>query len=151
MDASKQLWGSFVVSISFKNSVESFRYEGRFFTCGCNHRSTNWDMGSVMLLQLDTIGLIPIRFLWIFFKKYSLDVRVCFGGLQNSNHVCFKSPLFLSSLSLFRMLSFSVGEMSSARGLYTVGSLRWSIALLMYSSLSSTTIVQPLSALFITM
>ena len=62
MDASRQLWGDFVVSISFKNSVEFFRYEGRFFTCGCNHRSTNWDMGSVILLQLDMIGLIPIGF-----------------------------------------------------------------------------------------
>ena len=50
MEASRQLWGRFVVSISFRNSVESFRYEKRFFTCGCNHRSTNWDMGSVMLL-----------------------------------------------------------------------------------------------------
>ena len=124
--------------------------KGGFFTCGCNHQSTNWDMGSVMLLQLDTIGLIPIGFLWIFFKKYSLDVRVCLGGLQNSNQGCFKSPLFLNNLSLSMILSFSVGEMSSSRGLYTVGSLRWSIALLMYSSLSSTTIVEPLSILFIT-
>ena len=47
-------------------------------------------MGSVMLLQLDTIGLIPMGVLWIFFKKYNLDVRVCFGGLQKSNHDCFK-------------------------------------------------------------
>ena len=46
--------------LNFKNSVESIRYEGSFFTCGCNHRSTIWDMGSVMLLQLDTIGLISI-------------------------------------------------------------------------------------------
>ena len=125
--------------------------KGVSFTCGCNHRSTNWDMGSVMLLQLDTIGLIPIGFLWIFFKKYSLDMRVCLGGLQNSNHACFRNPLFLNSLSLFVMLSFSVGDMSSSRGLYTVGSLRWSIAFVMYSFLSSTTIVEPLSALFITM
>ena len=85
-----------------------------------------------------------------FFKKYSLDVRVCLGGLQCSNHVCFRRPLFLSSLSLFIILSFSVGDISSSRGLYTVGSLRWSIALAMYSLLSSTTIVEPLSALFIT-
>ena len=28
MDANRQLWGNFVVSINFKNSVESFRYEG---------------------------------------------------------------------------------------------------------------------------
>ena len=61
-----QSWGSLVVSINFRNSVVSFRYEGRFFTCGCNHLSANWDMGSVILLQLDTIGLIPMGF---FFKK----------------------------------------------------------------------------------
>ena len=30
MDTSRQLWGDFVVSISFKNLVESFRYEGIF-------------------------------------------------------------------------------------------------------------------------
>ena len=75
----------------------------------------------------------------------------CLGGLQNSNHVCFKRPLSLSSLSLLIILSFSVGDISSSRGLYTVGSLRWTIALVMYSLLSSTTIVEPLSALFITM
>ena len=69
MDASMQFEGIFVVSINLRNSVESFRYEGKFFTCGCNHLSTNWDMDSVILLQLDTIGLIPMGFLWIFFKK----------------------------------------------------------------------------------
>ena len=58
---------------------------------------------------------------------------------------------FFSSLSLFRIISFSSGEISSWRGLYTVGSLRCTIAFLMYSSLSSTTIVEPLSALLITM
>ena len=69
MDASKHFSGIFVVSISLRKSVESLRYEGSFFMCGCNQRSTNWDMGSVMLLQLDTIGLIPIGVLWTFFKK----------------------------------------------------------------------------------
>ena len=69
IDASMHFGGSFVVSISFRNSVISFRYEGRFLTCGCNHQSTNWDMVSVILLQLDMIGLIPIGFLCIFFKK----------------------------------------------------------------------------------
>ena len=52
-----------MVSINLRNSVESLRYEGRFFTCGCGHLSTNCDMGSVILLQLDTIGLIPMGFL----------------------------------------------------------------------------------------
>ena len=63
MDANRHFSGSFVVSISFRKSVVSFRYEGSFLTCGCSHLSTNWDMRSVMLLQLDTIGLIPIGFL----------------------------------------------------------------------------------------
>ena len=92
--------------------------------CGCSHLSTNWDMGSVMLLQLDTIGLIPIGFLWIFFKKYSLDVRVCLGGLQKSNHVCFKKPFLFNALSLSMICSFSMSDISSQRGLYTLGSFR---------------------------
>ena len=41
VDASMHSGDSFVVSISFRNSVVSFRYEGRFLTSGCNHRSTN--------------------------------------------------------------------------------------------------------------
>ena len=67
MDARKQCVGSFVVSISCTKSVESFRYDGSLFTSGCSHLSTNWDMGSVILLQLETMGLIPIGFLWILF------------------------------------------------------------------------------------
>ena len=77
-------------------------------------------------------------------------MRVYLGGLQNSNHVCFRNPLFLSDVNLFMMASFSVGEISLWRGLYTTGSLRYTIAFLTYSSLSSTTIVEPLSALFMT-
>ena len=77
-------------------------------------------------------------------------MRVCFGGLQNSNHACFKKPLFFNALSFSVINSFSVGEMSVCNGSYTLGLFRCTIALLMYSSLSSTTIVEPLSALFIT-
>ena len=106
MDASRHFSGIFVVSISLRKSIESLRYEGSFFMCGCNQRCTNWDMGSVMLLQLDTIGLIPIGVLWIFFKKYNLDVRVCLGGLQNSNHDCFKNPLVFNNSSLSVIVFF---------------------------------------------
>ena len=74
MDARKHFVGSLVFSM---NSVESFRYEGSFLSNGWSHLSTNLDVGSVMLLQLDTMGRIPIGFLWIFFKKHSLDVCVC--------------------------------------------------------------------------
>ena len=77
-------------------------------------------------------------------------MRELSGGLQNSYHACFISPLFLSNVSFSVIFCFSSGEMSSVRGLYTVGSFRCVMALLMYSSLSSTTIVEPLSALFIT-
>ena len=35
---------------------------------------------------------------------------VCLGGSQNSNHVCFRNPLFFSDNNLFVMTSFSVGE-----------------------------------------
>ena len=37
------------------NLVVSLMYEGRFFTYGCSHLSTNWDIFSVMLSQLETI------------------------------------------------------------------------------------------------
>ena len=76
-------------------------------------------------------------------------MRACLGGSQNSNHVCFRSPLFFSDNNLFVMTSFSVGEISLCRGLYTAGSLRCTIAFLMYSCLSSTTIVETLSALYV--
>ena len=59
VDASKQFEGIFMVSINLR----TLRYEGRFFTCSCSHLSANWDMGSVILLQLDTIDLIPMGFL----------------------------------------------------------------------------------------
>ena len=78
-------------------------------------------------------------------------MRVCLGGLQNSNHACFRKPLFLNALDFSIISSFNVGEISVCNGLYTLGSFRCTIALLMYSSLSSTTIVEPLSALLITM
>ena len=59
MDANTHFSGRFLVSISFRESDVSSRYEGSFLTCGCNHLSTNWDIRSVILLQLDMIGLIP--------------------------------------------------------------------------------------------
>ena len=66
--------------------------DGSALILGCNQWSTNSDIFSVMLLQLDTIGLIPIGFLWIFCRKYSLDVLVWSGGLQNFNMCVVSSP-----------------------------------------------------------
>ena len=60
--------------------------------------SANFEICSVILLQLDTIGLMPIGFLCIFFKKYSLDVRGFAGGLQKSNQVSLISSFSLSDL-----------------------------------------------------
>ena len=76
--------GSLVLSIRLMNSVVSFTYyEGRLFTYGCSHLSTNWDIFSVMLSQLETMGQIPIGFLCILFRKYNFDVLCFIGGLKN--------------------------------------------------------------------
>ena len=93
--------------------------------------STNCEIGSVILLQLDTMGRIPIGFLWIFFKKYSLGVLVWFGGWQKSTQFRFINPFLNSRSSFFIMFCFRLLEMSSFSGLYTSGLLRCSIALLM--------------------
>ena len=45
---SKPFAGIFMVSINLRNSVESLRYEGRFYMW--LYLSANWDMGSVILL-----------------------------------------------------------------------------------------------------
>ena len=52
-----------------------------------------------MLLQLDTIGLMLIGFIRIFYRKYSLDVRGFSGGLQKSNHISLISLLVFGALS----------------------------------------------------
>ena len=117
MEASKMLLGSGVFSIKFMKSLESFMCDGSCFTYGCSHLSTNCEIFSVMLLQLDTIGLVLIGFLCIFFKKYSLDVRGFSGGLQKLNHVSLISLLVFSALSLHSISCLSVGVMSVARGL----------------------------------
>ena len=116
IDASLQFVGSFNCSIWFMNSVGlSHNYEGRRCTYGCSHLSTNWDIRSVMLSQLETIGRIPIGFLCIFLRKYSLDVLWFVGGLQdwyqffrrNSFLYRLSSFVVMTPLSLFVMFSFS--------------------------------------------
>ena len=74
----------------------------------------NCEIGSV-ILQLDTMGRIPIGFLWIFFKKYSLGVLVWFGGWQKSTQFRFTSP-FLNSKSSCFMFCFRSLEVSSFSG-----------------------------------
>ena len=59
IDASIHSFGNLVFSMSFINSLESCMYEGSCLTYGWSQWSTNADMFSVMLSQLDTIGLIP--------------------------------------------------------------------------------------------
>ena len=74
MVTSKELTGMFKFSISIINREESLRNDFKVLTCGCSQKSMNWLMFSVGLWQKDTIGLIPIGFLWIFFKNVSVLV-----------------------------------------------------------------------------
>ena len=71
IEASLECVGSLVRSIWLINSVVSFTYEGRLFTYGCSHLSTNWDIFSFILSQLETMGRMLIGFLCIFFRKYN--------------------------------------------------------------------------------
>ena len=62
-----QFGGNFSLFIVLIKEVESCMYDGSGFTYGCSQWSTNAVMVSVILPQLDTIGLMPGGFLWIFF------------------------------------------------------------------------------------
>ena len=115
IDASLQFVGNFNYLIWFMNLVVSFTYEGRCCIYGCSHLSINWDIRLVMLSQLETIGQIPIGFLCIFLRKYSLDVLWFVGGLQNwyqlfrRNSFLYRLSSFvvMTSFCLFVMFSFS--------------------------------------------
>ena len=104
IDASLQSVGSFNCSIWFINSLMSFKYEGRHHTYGCSHLSTNWDIRSVMLSQLENIGQIPIGFLWIFLRNcmsYGLRV-VCKIGTNflKRNPFVYRLSSFIVMISL---------------------------------------------------
>ena len=59
----------------------------------------------MILFTLETIGLIPMGYLWVFFRKYSREVLCFFGGMQNS--VMFLSSIpVLCKCSSIRMISF---------------------------------------------
>ncbi len=131
------------------NWEESCIYDGSCFTYSCNQWSTKDDMFSVIPLQLETIGLIPCGFLWIFLRKYSLDVRCFFGGEQNLCQSSNKKPLFFMIVRLVCISCFRVSVVSSLSFWYVFTSLRCFSAFSMYYDLSSTITVFPLSALFI--
>ena len=78
------------ISVRLMKSVVSLMKDGSDII-GCSQMSTNWEMFSVTLLTLDTIGLIPMGFLCIFHRKYSWEVLCFLGGIQNS-------VMFLSSI-----------------------------------------------------
>ena len=84
MLTSKLFVGIVVFEISLTKFLVSWMYDGSSLTIGCSQWSTNLEMFSVMLLTLETIGLIPIGFLRIFLRKYSLAVLCDCGGLQDS-------------------------------------------------------------------
>ena len=150
VDARMHLSGS-GFSISRINSVVSFINEGRSLIRGWSQMSTNSEMFSVMLLQLDTIGRIPIGFLWIFLRKYSLEVLWFLGGMQNSFISLWIMPAKQSDSNLESISALITGVISVSNGLYTDILVRWPSPSLIYCSLSWTTIVEPLSALLITM
>ena len=75
MEASVRCLRRAVVSSRLMKSVVSVMDDGSVCTYGCSQCSMNLDMFSVMLLQLDTIALMLIGVLWIFFRKIIL--RFC--------------------------------------------------------------------------
>ena len=116
--------GTLRVVISSINSLESLMYEGSLVTRGFNHPSKKFDIFSVTAFTLDTIGLIPIGFLCIFFRKYSCDVLKLWGGVQKSTNDLGVHPCHLS---VWRNLvtSWYISPVISLFNLrYTVGSSR---------------------------
>ena len=108
MDASLQFVGGLSCSIWFMNSVVFFIYEGKLVTYGCSHLSTNWDIFSVILSQLETIGQMPIGFLCIFLRKYNFDVLWFCGGLQNWYQFINRNPFLYKISSFAAMASLSL-------------------------------------------
>ncbi len=77
-----------VDSIRLMKSVVSLMKDSSDFIIGCSQMSTNWEMFSVTLLTLETIGLTPMGLLCIFFRKYySWEVLCFFGGHTEFRHV----------------------------------------------------------------
>ena len=124
-------------------SVVSFMNEGSSLMIGWSQVSTNWDTFSVTLLTLDTIGLMPIGFLWIFLRKYRMDVLCCLGGMQNSFISLSIKPEIKRLWSFPWILVLIEGVMSVVRGLYTVVSDKCFRPSSIYWVLSRTTIVEP--------
>ena len=102
-----------------------------------------------MLPQLETMGLIPCGFLWIFFRKYTLEDLWESGGQQKLNQDSVRKPPFID-FSFEMIVSFRIGVGSCLSFVFIFLSFRYIIAFLMYSVLSSITIVFPLSALLMT-
>ena len=114
IEASIQSSGRAVVSSRLMKSVVSLMNDGSVCTYCCSQVSMNLDIFSVMLLQLDTIGLMLIGFLCIFFKKYNREVLCFFGGLQYSNQFDCISPAVCSRSSFWLMICFSESSLSSS-------------------------------------
>ena len=57
------------LDISCMNWVVSLRYAGSFIMIGCRYMSRNLTRLAVAELVVETMGLMPIGVLWIFFRK----------------------------------------------------------------------------------
>ena len=92
-----------VDSIRLLKSVVSLMKDSSDFIIGCSQMSTNWEMFSVTLLTLETIGLTPMGLLCIFFRKYSWEVLCFFGGrTEIPSCLCREFQLFGGARALDR-------------------------------------------------
>ena len=69
----------------------------------------NVDIFSVMLPQLETMGLIPCGFLRIFFRKYTLEVLWESRGQQKLNQNSVRKPPSFIDFNLETIVSFRIG------------------------------------------
>ena len=126
MEASVQCLGRAVVSSWLMKSVVSVMNDGSVCTHGWSQVSMNLDMFLAVLLQLDTIGLMLIGVLWIFFRKYNLEVLCFLGGLQYSNQLDCNSADVCSRSSFVVMIYSCFSESSFSSSWYTAGLFRCS-------------------------
>ena len=94
IDANLQFSGGLQIPLCLLYNIMMVNFVHNY---GCSLSSTNLEIFSVTLSQLETMGLMPIAFLHISFKKYCLDVLWFNGGLQNSYHG-FERNFFFSGL-----------------------------------------------------
>ena len=95
IEASVQSFGRAVLSSRLMKSVVSLMNDGSVCTYGHSQVSMNLDMFSVMLLQLDTIGLMLIGLLCICVFVHKPPIRRIFSKLRYLRHHLHRFSLVL--------------------------------------------------------